>query len=212
MIGIVASRIKERVHRPVIAFAQIEDNLLKGSARSIPGLHIRDLFELIAAKYPGMISKFGGHAMAAGLNVPLDQFDHFAKVFDEQARQLLSDDALMDVVLSDGELTARELNLEVAETLRQAGPWGQGFPEPVFDGVFKLVDKRIVGERHLKMTLNYDSGLSVDAIAFNTTDEDWPPEVDEVHLAYRLDVNEFRGRRQAQLLVEHVNIVGAPRV
>ena len=204
IIGIVASRIKERFHRPVIAFARVEENVLKGSARSIPGLHIRDLFEIITAKYPGLVSKFGGHAMAAGLNVPLDKFNEFSKAFDQEARRLLSDEALIDVVLSDGELLPEEINIEVAELLRSAGPWGQGFPEPVFDGVFNVIDKRIVGERHLKLTLSTERGLALDAIAFNMTDEDWPAAVAQVQLAYKLDINEFRGRRQAQLLVEHV--------
>ena len=204
IIGIVASRIKESLHRPVIAFARVEENLLKGSARSIPGLHIRDLFDIIASKYPGLVGKFGGHAMAAGVNVPLDQFEQFREIFDLEARQLLSEEALVDVVLSDGELMPREMNIEVAELLRSAGPWGQGFPEPVFDGVFNVIDKRIVGERHLKMKLSGGRGPALDAIAFNTTDEDWPTEVEQVHLAYKLDINEFRGRRSAQLLVEHV--------
>lgn len=204
VIGIVASRVKEAFHRPVIAFARIEDDLLKGSARSIPGLHIRDVFESIAAKHPGAITKFGGHAMAAGLNVPLSRYGEFVLAFDQEVRTSLSDDALQDVILTDGELSAKELNLDMAELLRQAGPWGQGFPEPIFDGVFDVVNRRVVGEKHLKMTLAYQGVQSVDAIAFNTTDETWPITTRQVHLAYKLDINDFRGRRSPQLLVEHV--------
>ena len=204
VIGIVASRVKERFHRPVVAFAQCDETQLKGSARSISGLHIRDTFENIAAKHPGLITKFGGHAMAAGLNIPAEKYEDFCEIFDQEVQQSLSEDALLDVVLSDGELSGEEINLKVAETIRQAGPWGQGFPEPVFDGVFNIVERRIVGEKHLKMTLGCSGGRSVDAIAFNTTDSEWPSNISQVHLAYRLDINDFRGRRTPQLMVEHV--------
>ncbi len=209
VVGIVASRVKERFNRPVVAFARLDNDTLKGSARSIPGLHIRDVFELIAAKYPGLILKFGGHAMAAGLNIPLNEFERFSRIFDEEAGHLLSEEALLDVVLSDGELAADELNLQVAELLRQAGPWGQGFPEPLFDGVFTLLGWRTVGEKHLKMTVSCGDGHRIDAIAFNTTDESWPSKIRQVHLAYKLDINDFRGRRQPQLLVEHIVPLGA---
>jgi single-stranded-DNA-specific exonuclease len=179
VIGILASRIKDRLHRPVIVFAQADETTIKGSARSIPGLHIRDALDAVAAHHPGLLSKFGGHAMAAGLTLEADQFDRF-----------LGED---------------ELNLTVADVLRSGGPWGQGFPEPVFDGVFKLISRRIVGERHLKLVLQVPgSEEAIDAIAFNTVDVDWPDSVEQVELAYRLDVNEFNGRRTAQLMVEHI--------
>jgi len=206
VIGILASRVKEKLYRPVIAFAPGEESgMIKGSARSIPGLHIRDALDAVAAKHPTLISKFGGHAMAAGLSLPIENFDDFCSAFDQQVRNSLSDDALQGLILSDGELTEKELSLDFAEQLRVAGPWGQGFPEPIFDGEFEIVSKRILAEKHLKMMLQLPSSSGcIDAIAFNTTDEDWASGVNRVRLAYRLDVNEFQGRKTAQLMVEQV--------
>ncbi|MCK4743560.1 MAG: single-stranded-DNA-specific exonuclease RecJ [Sulfuriflexus sp.] len=208
VIGILASRVKEQLYRPVIAFAPGEEaGTIKGSARSIPGLHIRDVLDAVAAKHPELISKFGGHAMAAGLSLPRENFQLFSQAFDQQVRALLSDDDLEGLILSDGELTEKELSLEFAEQLRNAGPWGQGFPEPIFDGEFEIVSKKILAEKHLKMMLRLpnDSGC-IDAIAFNITDEDWPAGTSRVKLAYRLDVNEFQGRKTAQLMVEQVEL------
>lgn len=213
VIGILASRIKDRLHRPVIVFAQAGAEAgevagkpqIKGSARSVPGLHIRDVLDAIAAKHPGLLSKFGGHAMAAGLTLDTDKFDTFCKAFDEEVRQHLGPEDLHREILSDGSLAEEELDLSVAEAIRAGGPWGQGFPEPLFDGVFEIVNRRIVGERHLKLTVRLpDGGQPFDAIAFNTMDDEWPDTVELVELAYRLDVNEFNGRRSAQLLVEHI--------
>jgi single-stranded-DNA-specific exonuclease len=209
VIGILASRIKDRLHRPVIVFAQADDDSIKGSARSVPGLHIRDALDAVAAHHPGLLSKFGGHAMAAGLTLALADFERFSTAFDEEVRRHLRPEDLRREILSDGALTETELNLELAQTLRDAGPWGQGFPEPLFDGEFELVNKRIVGEKHLKLVLRPPgSQQAIDAIAFNTVDDDWPPEVGRVALAYRLDVNEFNGRRSAQLMVEHIEVLG----
>jgi len=209
VIGILASRIKDRLHRPVIAFAQADETTIKGSARSIPGLHIRDALDAVAAHNPGLLSKFGGHAMAAGLTLDADQFDRFSAAFDEEVKRHLKPEDLQREILSDGSLVEDELNLSVAEVLRNGGPWGQGFPEPVFDGEFKLNSRRIVGDRHLKLVLQlpgYEKSneQTIDAIAFNTVDTDWPENVEKVELAYRLDVNEFNGRRTAQLMVEHI--------
>jgi len=205
VIGILASRIKDRLHRPVIAFAQADETTIKGSARSIPGLHIRDALDAVAAHHPGLLSKFGGHAMAAGLTLDADQFDRFSAAFDEEVRRYLGPEDLQREILSDGSLGEDELNLTVADVLRSGGPWGQGFPEPIFDGVFRLVSRRIVGDRHLKLVLQLPGNeLAIDAIAFNTVDTDWPENVEKVELAYRLDVNEFNGRRTAQLMVEHI--------
>lgn len=205
VIGILASRIKDRLHRPVIIFAQADDGGLKGSARSVPGLHIRDALDAVAAGNPGMLSKFGGHAMAAGLSLALEDLARFSAAFDAEVRRHLRPEDLRREILSDGELAGDELNLELAEALRAGGPWGQGFPEPLFDGVFELVSRRIVGEKHLKLVLRPAAGgQPIDAIAFNTVDDDWPVGVREVALAYRLDVNEFNGRRSAQLMVEHI--------
>ncbi len=208
VIGILASRIKDRLHRPVIIFAQTDNGSLKGSARSVPGLHIRDALDAVAAHHPGLLSKFGGHAMAAGLSLAAEDFDRFQKAFDGEVRRHLDAEDLRREILSDGELSDNELNLELAETLRAGGPWGQAFPEPLFDGVFELVSRRIVGEKHLKLVLRpAGSQQVIDAIAFNTVDDDWPVDVKQVELAYRLDINEFNGRRSAQLMVEYIEPV-----
>lgn len=206
VIGIVASRIKERFHRPVIAFAVSTDNEIKGSARSIPGLHIRDALAHIAARYPDLIYKFGGHAMAAGLTLSRASFEKFSKAFDEIVSELLTDEQLHNCVVSDGELAKNELTLEVAEVLREAGPWGQAFPEPLFDSTFQILEQRLVGNKHLKMVLTKE-GQMVDAIAFNIDINLWPNyRCEEVHIAYRMDVNEFRGKRTVQLIVEHLDV------
>lgn len=204
VIGIVASRIKDRFFRPVIAFALANETELKGSARSIPGLHIRDVLAEIATRYPHLIGKFGGHAMAAGLSIERQAFAEFSKVFDEIVSQHLTEEQLNHRLLSDGELHAADITLEVAEILREAGPWGQSFPEPLFDGVFPLLDQRLVGSKHLKMVLANGAG-TLDAIAFHVDLEQWPNyRCDKVRVAYRMDVNEFRGKRQVQLIVEHL--------
>jgi len=205
VIGILASRVKEKLHRPVIAFAPAGDDEIKGSARSIPGLHIRDALDAVAARHPGLISKFGGHAMAAGLSLARENFEAFRAAFAEEVRAHLSDADLQGVVYSDGELEAEDLNLEMAQQLRDGGPWGQGFPEPIFDGVFEILDRRIVGENHVKMQVRpLGGGPRLEAIAFRAADDPWPPEGEPARLAFRLDVNEFRGNRTAQLVVEHV--------
>ncbi|WP_068829302.1 single-stranded-DNA-specific exonuclease RecJ [Pseudomonas sp. BMS12] len=209
VIGILASRLKERYHRPAIAFADAGDGLLKGSARSVPGLHIRDALDAVAAKHPGLISKFGGHAMAAGLSLPQENFGAFAAAFDAEVRRQLSEDDLAGRLLSDGQLGAEEFHLELARALRNAGPWGQHFPEPLFHGVFQIVQQRVVGEKHLKLVLKTECGSqTLDGIAFNVDREIWPnPNLRWVELAYKLDVNEYRGQESVQLLVAHL----APR-
>ena len=206
VIGILASRVKEQLHRPVIAFAPGEETgTIKGSARSIPGLHIRDALDAVAATHPDLISKFGGHAMAAGLSLPVENLPQFKQAFDKQVRQSLADEDLQGIIVSDGELAISELNLAFAEQLRNAGPWGQGFPEPVFDGEFEIVSKKVLGDKHLKLMLRIpDSSACIDAIAFNVTDEGWASGTRLIRLAYRLDVNEFQGRKSAQLMVEQI--------
>lgn len=206
VIGILASRLKERYHRPAIAFADAGDGLLKGSARSIPGFHIRDALDAVAARHPGLISKFGGHAMAAGLSLPQANFGAFSAAFDAEVRRQLAEEDLAGRLLSDGQLGAEEFHLELARALRQAGPWGQHFPEPLFHGVFEVVQQRLVGERHLKMVLRTECGSrQLDAIAFNVDREQWPnPTVRWAELAYKLDVNEFRGQESVQLLMTHL--------
>ena len=205
VIGILASRIKERFHRPVIAFAAADENQIKGSARSVPGFHIRDGLDAVATRHPGLISKFGGHAMAAGLTIQRDRFEAFQAAFDEEVSRHLDEADLQGVVWSDGELGPADFNLELAEQLRMAGPWGQAFPEPLFDGEFEVLKRRIVGERHLKLLLKPESGSQpIDAIAFHTSDEDWPPQSQRARVAFKLDVNEYQGRRSPQLIVEHI--------
>jgi single-stranded-DNA-specific exonuclease len=203
VVGILASRVKDQYHRPVVAFADAGNGTLKGSARSIKGLHMRDLLELIATRHPGVISRFGGHAMAAGLTLDIAGFSIFKSAFELAVEEILDPSQLQGVLLSDGELPADELNLEMAQRLRDAGPWGQGFPEPLFEGVFRLMQQRVVGESHLKLRLEATShGEAIEAIAFNQPQ--LSAETREVRLAYRLDVNEFRGLRQPQLIVEYI--------
>lgn len=206
VIGILASRLKEKYHRPVIAFADAGEGQLKGSARSIPGFHIRDALDAIAAANPNLISKFGGHAMAAGLSIAASQYEAFAQAFDCEVRRQLSEDDLTGRLLSDGPLAANEFDLELAKQLKHAVPWGQHFPEPLFHGNFILEGQRLVGEKHLKLMLRTECGSKqVDGIAFNIDLEQWPnPTIRQVLVAYSLDVNEFRGQESVQLIVRHI--------
>ncbi len=207
VIGILASRIKDKYHRPVIAFADAGNEALpeelKGSARSIQGFHIRDALDAIATRHPGLISRFGGHAMAAGLSLEKRRLEEFSAAFSDYARRKLDPELLLARVVTDGELDADAFALETAEALIAAGPWGQGFPEPVFDGQFSVRDVRVLADKHLKMALVPDGAdQTVEAIAFNVSFEE-PLEVgDTVRLVYRLGVNEFRDLRQLQLVVE----------
>ena len=191
VIGILASRIKDKYHRPVIAFADAGNGEIKGSARSIKGLHMRDLLELVNSRHPGLISKFGGHAMAAGLTLKSGGFATFAKAYDDAVRELLKPEQLTGELWSDGELTPTELTLEIAQLLRNAGPWGQSFEEPLFDGYFKIIQQRIVGERHLKLVLETQCGtVMLDAIAFNVDLQTWPDAtIQHARIVYKLDVN-----------------------
>ncbi|MFZ7256288.1 single-stranded-DNA-specific exonuclease RecJ [Avibacterium avium] len=206
VLGILASRLKDQFHRPVIAFAQDQAGVLKGSARSIEGLHIRDVLERLHSRHPEMILKFGGHAMAAGLSIQEEKFSDFQRLFNEVVTECLDEKDLQDVVWTDGELNTQFMNLDTAELLKQAGPWGQAFPEPVFDGEFKLLQQRLVGERHLKMMVEpQNGGPLLDAIAFNVDTRYYPDlSLKKVKLAYKLDVNEYRGQRNIQLLVDYI--------
>jgi single-stranded-DNA-specific exonuclease len=207
VIGLVAARVKDRMHRPVVALARAEDGTLKGSARSVPGVHIRDVLETIAGRHPGLIDRFGGHAMAAGLTLQADSLARFASAFSEEVTAWL-DPAAQGVVETDGELAPEEMTLATALTLREAGPWGSAFPEPAFDGEFMLLERRIVGEHHLKMRVRPSvSGETFDAIAFRYADGDAQAVAlpqGRTRLAYRLDVNEYLGTRRLQLVVEHL--------
>ncbi|ATA20770.1 single-stranded-DNA-specific exonuclease [Gibbsiella quercinecans] len=206
VVGILASRIKERFHRPVIAFAPAGEGILKGSGRSVAGLHMRDALERLDTLHPGLMMKFGGHAMAAGLSLEAARFDEFRQRFGELVGEWLDPALLEGVVWSDGELGQQELTLEMAELLRSGGPWGQAFPEPTFDGRFRILQQRLVGEKHLKLMVEpLGGGPLLDGIAFNIDTSQWPDNsVREVELAYRLDVNEFRGNRNVQLLIQHL--------
>ncbi|MCO4167031.1 single-stranded-DNA-specific exonuclease RecJ [Actinobacillus suis] len=205
VIGILASRIKDQFHRPVIAFAQEGENseYLKGSARSIAGLHMRDLLERIDSLYPDLIIKFGGHAMAAGLTIHQENFLRFQKVFDEIINEIIEPEQLQGVIYTDGELAPSELNIEIAELLQQAGPWGQNFPEPTFEGEFRLLQQRILGGKHLKLMVEQPNGGLFDAIWFNADLRYFPDlSIKQVKLVYKLDINEFRGNKNLQLRVE----------
>ncbi|CAN2970006.1 MULTISPECIES: single-stranded-DNA-specific exonuclease RecJ [Pseudomonas] len=206
VIGILASRMKERYFRPTIAFADAGDGLLKGSGRSVQGFHIRDALAVVASQHPNLITKYGGHAMAAGLTLPEANFALFAEAFDAEVRRQLREEDLTGRLLSDGTLAVEEFHLELARALRHAGPWGQHFPEPLFHGVFQLVEQRVVGERHLKVVLKSECGsVKLDGIAFGVDREVWPnPTVRWVELAYKLDVNEFRGNETVQLMIAHI--------
>jgi len=215
VIGILAAKVKETFNRPVIAFAkesdtregdaQERDAILKGSARSINGLHIRDVLEDITRLYPDLILTFGGHAMAAGLTINESQFSTFSNCFDDVLKNHISLEDMQDVCVTDGELSANDYSLKLASEIQSAGPWGQAFPEPVFEGQFKVLDKRIVGGNHLKLRLQLnDNDKVLDAIAFNITDEDWPPELEQILTTYRLGINDFRGNRQLQLFIEYL--------
>ena len=213
VVGILASRVKDRLHRPVAAFApDAVGGHLKGSVRSIPGVHVRDLLDTVATRNPGTIERFGGHAMAAGLTIRRGMFDRFRAAFAAEADRVIPVEMRQAVVLTDGEIPASEFGLELARAIRDAAPWGQGFPEPVFDGFFSVVRQRLVGGRHTKLVLrprgaetgSRDAGPCLDAIAFNRE----PPLVanarGEVQMAYRFVVNAFRGEERPEIIVEEI--------
>lgn len=210
VIGILASRVKDKYHRPTIVFASAGEGQIKGSARSIQGFHIRDALEAIATRHPALLQKFGGHAMAAGMSLTRENFTEFAQAFDEEVRRQLTPEDLSAQVLSDGELQAQDFTLSLAQQIRESGPWGQHFPEPIFDGEFYLVQQKLLAEKHLKMTLSVDlQGQElIDAIAFNVDPKLWPnTQVKKVRLAYKLDVNEFRGNKTLQLMVDYIEAI-----
>ena len=205
VVGILASKIKEKFNRPVIVFAKENEGVLKGSARSISGLHIKDVFDEIATLHPDLILTFGGHAMAAGLTIKESEYSNFSNIFNKYANQYISSDKLEDEYLTDGELSDEDFTVPLAQAIQDAGPWGQSFPEPTFAGQFKILDKRVVGENHLKLKLqSRDNSATLDAIAFNMTDTNWPPETQQIVSTYRLGINDFQGNTQVQLFLEHI--------
>lgn len=210
VIGILASRIKDKYHRPTIVFADVGNNEIKGSARSIPGLHIRDALDVVAKKHPELLDKFGGHAMAAGMSLRRENFDAFAKAFDSEVRRQLGENDLQAVIHSDGELDVPEFSMQLAQQLRDAGPWGQHFPEPTFDGEFYVLQQKLVGEKHLKLLLavNATDAGWLEAVAFNIDSAVWPNmQVKKIRAAYKLDINEYRGNYSLQLLIDYFEAV-----
>ncbi|KAL1003364.1 single-stranded-DNA-specific exonuclease RecJ [Haemophilus influenzae] len=208
VLGIVSSRIKDQYHRPVIAFTQDGEGILKGSARSIEGLHMRDVLERIHSQHPNMILKFGGHAMAAGLSIREEYFADFQHIFNQTVADWFDEEHMQSIIWTDGELNSNEFNLETAELIKSVGTWGQGFPEPCFDGEFKILDQRAIGQNknHLKMLLEpKQGGVLLDAIAFNIDTRLYPDlSIKQARLAYKLEINEFRGNRSLQLLVDYI--------
>ncbi len=208
VVGLLASRIKEKYHRPVIAFADAGNGELKGSGRSITGLHMRDVLDAISKQHTNLIDKFGGHAMAAGLTIKRDKFSLFQQAFSKQVSAVLCPEDLNNINETDGPVIEEYMTIETSEIFKYASPWGQLFPEPVFDDVFKILNWRIVGEKHLKLDLvKQETGVCYSAIAFNKTDDDLPAGDENIHIVYRLDVNEFRGNRNLQLIVQHIEAV-----
>jgi single-stranded-DNA-specific exonuclease len=205
VIGILASRIKEKLNRPVIAFASASADEVKGSARSIPGLHIRDVLDDIASQHPQLLKKFGGHAMAAGMSLAAKDLDVFTEAFNSAVKKRLNNELPENVFLVDGEIPDAELNLHLAETLRQGGPWGQSFPEPVFIGIYKVKNARIVGQKHVKFELETLSNQRrIDAIYFNPEHPDSLIGLAKVKVVYQLDINTYMGRSSSQLMVRYM--------
>ena len=207
VVGLVASRVKERLHRPVVAFAAAEPGWVKGSARSVAGVHVRDVLDAIATRTPGLIDKFGGHAMAAGLTLRESNLAVFEAEFASEIERWIDADTLAGHLHTDGELLAGEFNVATADALREGGPWGAGFPEPMFDGVFDVADARVVGQRHLKLRLRSRAGEAVDAIAFRYFDDANAAEIrpnDRVAAAYRTGVDDYTGTRKLQLVTEWI--------
>lgn len=202
VIGILASRIRERTNRPTVVFAPAGDGWLKGSGRSIPGIHLRDMLDQVATRHPELLSKFGGHAMAAGLSLAEERLDAFTEALNEAVAAALNHQPPQRIQDSDGALQAGDLTLTVAEQVTQAGPWGQQFPEPLFDGVFTVRRHRIVGEKHLKLSLEIDD-TEVEAIAFNIDVAQWSEKpLQRLGALYRLGINEYRGARSPQLVID----------
>ena len=202
VIGILASRVRERVHRPTVIFAEVGEGMLKGSGRSILGLHLRDVLDLVATRHPGLLSKFGGHAMAAGLTLAKGDLHQFTEALEAAVAETLNHAPPLAVEDSDGALGAGDLGLQLAESLSAGGPWGQHFPEPTFDGVFDVLQHRVVGEKHLKLTLAAE-GAEIGGIAFNIDVNGWLARpLKRIHALYRLDINEYRGERNPQLVIQ----------
>jgi single-stranded-DNA-specific exonuclease len=207
VVGILASRVKEKYHRPVIAFADTRNDEIKGSARSISGLHIRDLLDNIATRHPKLLQKFGGHAMAAGLSIAKKDYQVFAQLFDDAVKTRLAASDMSAEIISDGPLYPAEFSITSARAISDSAPWGQAFPEPLFDGTFYLLQQKVVAQKYLKMVLSIDADHRhlVDAIAFSVDISQWPDEqVKKVFIVYHLGVNEYSGNESVQLVADIV--------
>ncbi|MDX2164174.1 MAG: single-stranded-DNA-specific exonuclease RecJ [Gammaproteobacteria bacterium] len=201
VIGILAGRIKDRYHRPTVIFSKISDTELKASARSIPGLHLRDILALIDTRNPGLIKKFGGHAMAAGLSIPLEKFEKFAEVFNQTVSEKADKNYFENVLLTDGELIASQLNIENAMLLRDCAPWGQGFSEPLFEGEFGIANQQLIQDKHLKLFLTqHKNAKPIEAMLFNYGSI---LNTEKIKTVYRLDVNHFNQQQKLQLIIEY---------
>ena len=205
IVGVLAGRIKEKINRPVFIFASAGEGLLKGSGRSISGIHLKDVLEALAAKHPHLMERFGGHAMAAGLTIRESYYAEFTEMFDEEVKLMSAGRLPGAEIVTDGKLDPADISLELAEEIENAGPWGQGFPEPLFDDLFTVGEARTVGERHLKMKLLPDGAQTpVDAISFNTSPETIGKSVANRRIVYRLAINDYNGMQSPQLIVEHI--------
>ena len=205
VVGLVASKIKDHYYRPTVVFAPAEQaGLIKGSARSIKGIHIRDVLDAVATRAPDVLQKFGGHAMAAGLTIEAQHLKAFSALFETVVQEVAEPETFDNVLWTDGELPAIALNLDTAQLIRHYGPWGQKFPEPLFEGTFRVLDTYVLKQRHLKFRLQTSAGKVIDAIAFNLSDDILSRHFEQIHIAYRLNVNHFRGQSKAQLMIEHI--------
>jgi len=206
IVGIIAARIRERYYRPCIIFAPGTLGEIKGSGRSISGVHMRDVLDRVATLHPGLVEKFGGHAMAAGLSLKTEDYDRFRAAVEAVVTQQVDHGVFEEEVISDGNLASEYFSLSIASELQRKVPWGQGFPEPVFDDVFRIVDRRVLKGAHLKLLLIKEQGLEIPvaAIAFNVDVESWPDVGARVHLLYQLSVNEYRGQQSLQIIVQRL--------
>ena len=205
VVGLVASKIKDHYYRPTVVFAPAEQaGLIKGSARSIKGIHIRDALDAVATRAPDVLQKCGGHAMAAGLTIEAQHLKAFSALFETVVQEVAEPETFDNVLWTDGELPAIALNLDTAQLIRHYGPWGQKFPEPLFEGTFRVLDTYVLKQRHLKFRLQTSAGKVIDAIAFNLSDDILSRHFEQIHIAYRLNVNHFRGQSKAQLMIEHI--------
>ncbi|BCE02048.1 single-stranded-DNA-specific exonuclease RecJ [Marinicellulosiphila megalodicopiae] len=208
VIGILASRIKERLHRPVIIFAGAENGMIKGSSRSIEGFHIRDGLDVIAKRFPALLSKFGGHAMAAGLSIQREDFDCFQQQFARVVSEAFNGESPTQILYTDGELAQKDMTIEIASLLKAVQPWGQHFPSPCFDANVNIVSQRIVGKNHLKLVVNpTGTNAQFDAICFNVDLNIWPNQATQAKVVYQLDVNDFRSQLSVQWLIQYIEVI-----